>query len=219
MLSMIVKGAKEVQRQLEKDAKQHRFAAAVALTRTAKTAKEELQKEMQKDSVFKAPKPFTTKAIKFEKATKAKLQATISVKPITAQYIAHHVEKKDRLSKGFEQTLRSRGLLPSGMYAVPGPGLKLNQYGNAGRAALRKIVTEVSKRGGKYFVATISGITGVWMRYGRKGRAIKPILIFVRKPDYDPNRFDFYGVAEKAFKTHFEKEFDKALDFALRTAK
>ncbi len=216
MLSMIVKGMKEVQRQLKEDAKQHRFAVAKALTATAGIAKKELEKEI--GSTFKQPKPFTVKSIKMEKATKAKLQATLSVKPIAARYIAHHVEKRDRLSKGFETALRSRGLLPSGMYAVPGPGIKLNQYGNIGRAAIRKIVTEVSKRGGKYFVATISGITGVWMRYGRGARAIKPVLIFVRKPNYDP-KFDFYGTAEKVFKNHFEKEFSKALDQALRTAR
>ena len=216
MLSVITKGVKEAQKELERDAKQTKFAAAVALTRTAKKAKDVLQKEI--GSSFDRPKPFTTKSIKFEKATKTKLQATVSIKPITAQYLAHHVEKRDRLSKGFESALRTKGLLPSGMYAVPGPGIKLNQYGNAGRAVLRKIITEVSTRGGKYFVATIRGITAIWMRHGRGGRAIKPMLIFIPKPSYSP-RFDFYGTAEKVFKNHFEKEFDKALEQALRTAR
>jgi len=216
MLSMVIKGTKEVIKAIENDAKQMKFAGALALTRTAVIAKKELTKEMEKS--FDRPKPFTTKSIKITKATKANLQASIEIKPLTARYLAHQVTKQDRPTKAFEQALRSKGLLPSGMYVVPGPGVKLNKFGNVGRAAVKKMVSEASRPGGKYFVAKINGTAGVWQRYGRRGRKIKPVLLFVRKPNYRP-RFDFYGTAERVFKTHFEKEFDKALEHALGTAR
>ncbi len=216
MFDIIEKGTREAIKAIEKDAKQMRFAGALTLTRLGNEAKKEIEKEIR--DTFENPTPFTQRSVKFTKATPKKLEASVSIKPITAQYIAHHVKKQARLSKGFEQALRAKGLLPSNMYAVPGPGVRLNQYGNVGRAMIRKIVEGATTRGGKYFIATIRGFTGIWQRYGRKGRQVKPVLLFVPKPSYQPE-FDFYGTAERVFKNNFEREFNKALKYALRTAK
>jgi len=217
MLDVIIKGVKEVQKELKKDAKQMRFASAVALTRTAKIAKERLTKEIV--STFDKPKPFTIKSVKSTKATKARLQSTVSIKPITAQYLQHHVDKRDRLTKGFEKVLRSRELLPRNMYVVPGRGVKLNPYGNVGKGLLKSIASGAGNAGSKYFVAaTRRGTTAIWQRTGRGGKTIKPVLIFVRKPDYKPE-FKFYETAEKVFRKSFDKEFDKAYGEALRTAR
>lgn len=57
--------------------------------------------------------------------------------------------------------------------------------------------------------------TGIWKRQGRK---IEPILIFIKPPIYR-KRYDFYGVANKIVRTNFVRQFDKALQYALATAK
>ncbi|MCP4342908.1 MAG: hypothetical protein GY799_29500, partial [Desulfobulbaceae bacterium] len=193
MFDIVVKGTKEVLKAIENDKKQLRFASAVALTKTAVKAKEALQKDVV--DTFKTPKPFTVKSFRVSKATKSRLIASVSVKPIAAQYLFHHVEKQDRLTKEFERVLRSKGLLPANMYVVPGRGVKLNAYGNVGKALLKTISSQAGTAGSKYFVATTrAGTTAIWMRHGRGGRSIKPMLMFVKKPEYDQT-FNFYKTA------------------------
>ncbi len=70
-----------------------------------------------------------------------------------------------------------------------------------------------------YFVATTrAGTTAIWMRHGRGGRSIKPMLMFVKKPEYDQT-FNFYKTATKAFNKYFNSEFNKSLEYARRTAR
>lgn len=218
MLSIAVKGAKEVIKLIQKDAKQYRYAVAVGLTKTAVIAKGEVQKEMGRGSVFKVPKPFTLKSGFIKPARRDNLEALVGIKPIAAQYLIHHTERMDRDTKGAERYLMARGILPRSMYIVPGAGARLNRYGNMTKGAITKILQGVSSKGGRYYHAVIQGTPGIWQKVGRKGRRAKPVLIFIKKPKYK-KRFDFYSVTQRAFDRHFSKQFDKALDQARSTAR
>jgi hypothetical protein len=57
---------------------------------------------------------------------------------------------------------------------------------------------------------------GIWQNYGN--RKIRPLLLFVRPPRYQPI-LKFRQVAEQVFRSDFSKEFSQALRQSLRTAK
>ena len=60
---------------------------------------------------------------------------------------------------------------------------------------------------------------GIWQRVGFGfGKAIKPIMIFVRHATYEEN-FDFEFVAINTIKKNFNKNLDRAFQYAERTAK
>lgn len=61
---------------------------------------------------------------------------------------------------------------------------------------------------------------GIWMRtsYGHGGTSIKPIIMFVRTPNYK-RYFNLPEIAQQAFDRNFGAEFAESLADAIRTAK
>ena len=81
------------------------------------------------------------------------------------------------------------------------------------------------KRGFAYFVSNGRGGSpsrlpyGIYKRTGFAwGSAIKPILLFVRKPSYK-SLFKFFEIGQKVSGETFSKNFREAMDEALRTAR
>ena len=87
-----------------------------------------------------------------------------------------------------------------------------------------------SKRGMEYFVSKGPGTAlpggkiqhlraGVWSKttFGA-GRAIKPILMFVKSTHY-AKRFQFFEVGKRVVEQNFTGHFDRELQIALRTAR
>lgn len=216
MLQMAIKGTDAAIKQIQKDIKQTRFAAAVALTRTGKITQKEEQSGIAK--AFDRPKPFTVKSTYLVPAKKDNLTVRVGIKDKTAAYLSHHVKKRDRAVKGIERYMRGKGLLPASMYVVPGGGARLNTYGNITLGQYKKIVDGALTKGSAYFMADINGVKAIWMRYGPRKRKAKPMLVFVRKPSYRP-LFDFYKIAEQTFNHHLDNEFTKAWEYAMRTAR
>ena len=200
MLSIVTKGIKEVEKAIKKDAKQMRFAAAVALTRTAKIAAGDEKKLAAKKLV--KPTPFTLRGFRFKKATKAKLESSVYIAPIQAEYLWWSVEGGRRAKRA-----KSGEALPV--------NIKLNQYGNIparGKGKIKKLIDRPDT-----FLGTVRGVYGLWQRGSQKNK-IKLLLRFVPSTKYH-RRFKFYDLAERAFKRHFGREFDKAFDEAIRTAR
>lgn len=60
---------------------------------------------------------------------------------------------------------------------------------------------------------------GIYQRFSfSKGSAVKPVMIFVRIPQYR-KRLDFYGVAERAAVDEFNIQFPRMYEEAMRTAR
>ncbi|MDD5212249.1 MAG: hypothetical protein PHV62_07525 [Sulfuricurvum sp.] len=59
---------------------------------------------------------------------------------------------------------------------------------------------------------------GIWSKTGIHGSRVKPVILFVRTPNYK-QRFDFYGIADKNIQTNFKDRYAKNFDFAMSTAK
>lgn len=232
--------------------KQVNFAAAVALTRTAKLIQDEIQREIP--AVFDRPKPQTvSKSTFILKATKSNLQSTIGFKQRSqgvpaAEYLHPNIGDNGRRSarnyKRSEFMLRRAGILPPGMYTVPGKGASLDAYGNMSRGQIVQILSFMSVFGNSalnskrmnmknekraaltskaqdYFVVPVHDrkiklYPGIWRRKGNK--EIIPVLMFVSPPVYKAI-YSLEKTALKVVRNRFRSEFDAALAEALRTAR
>lgn len=215
-----------------------RFAGAVALSRSAKRAKEDVKTEIRR--VFNNPTPFTVNSVYAKTANKNDLSAKVGLKDWTpkgrgaGRYLQPHIVGGQREDKRSEYLLRQRGLLPSGYQIVPTDYAPLNRYGNVTKGYMNKILSGLgaqhdayqnrnkrstrSRKKEQYFMAKIDGTLAIWRRIGRKNRGIMPIFIIVRKPRYKV-RFKYKEVADNAFFKYFQDEYDRAIEYALKTAK
>lgn len=212
----------------EKDAP---FVTAYALTQTAKDIAAAEKTSMA--AVFDRPTDFTMNSLAIKPATKTDLNAIVYFKDGFGstpawKYLSPEVEGGDRTHKSFELRLIRAGLMKQDEFAVPGAGMKLDQFGNMPGSTLEQILSQVSaaeqisgyqanatkqslarkkKRAiGRYFVLRPDGIgpaarsvtPGIYYRAGVK--SIVPMIIFVAAPKYG-KRFPFHETAQSVFNT------------------
>jgi len=111
MIKVTLEGAKRVTEELAKAEKQVKFAAAVALTRTAQIAKREVEAEMPK--VFDRPTRWSLNSLRLIPAKKDRLVARVEMKneadksaPAT-KWLSPEIEGGPRPEKG------SKGIAPT----------------------------------------------------------------------------------------------------------
>lgn len=220
---------RDARRYLGNAERQIKYATAVALTRTAKEIERRLEREMEQ--VFSNPTRWVTKGTFVKPATKQNLVAVVGLKDRQALYVKEHFYAGQRNQKPYEAALRSMGVLPADFVTVPGAGLKLDSRGNPNRSQLRELIGSVktgmgvAKGKGKrmklvgYF-AVLPGSTshlspGI---YWRSLRELKPMLLFVRQADYR-RVIDLESLAQRWVGPIFDREFDRAFDEAMRSAR
>jgi len=166
-----------------------------------------------------------------------------------SKVLAAQISGGSRRNKAFENALVAAGAIPSGYYIVPGEGADIDQYGNVKGQQIRQILsyfrankeagyisnsTEKTraklkkgtkkKAGISYFVGRVGrSPLGIWRRnhsgaFVGAVKPIQPILMLMPSVRYEKN-FDFLFVAETAIKREFESEFEKAMAYAISTAK
>ena len=222
------------------------FVIASALTKTAVKVKPEIRQAMVR--AFDRPTPYTLNSILVTPARKQdenptarvwlkdSQSAALDTRQFTggtpaAEYLWPQIAGGTRPLKRFEIRLKNAGLLPPGMFVVPGKGAKLDRYGNADNgqlvAALAKLGTireaidyRARKRatkyaGAQYFVSRGDrGLArGVWQRLS--GHKVVCIYRFVDGVTYR-GRFDFAKIAKESALRLLPIEFDAAIDRALR---
>lgn len=226
-------------------ARQAPFIIAKALTATAKQVQAGATEDIKRS--FKNPTPWTVNSIFIVAATKQNLTAQIAIKnqivaglaPI--QPLNAEVYGGTRRDKRSEVALRRAGILPSGMYIVPGKGVPLNGNGNVSGALMRQIIKQVSAIGpsasrmtrkktaaagitSTYFVVTPANPhgrlkPGIYARFGfASGSSVRPILMFVRAPHYR-ERFKFFEVGQKVINEVMEKNLVEAYNLAISTTR
>jgi hypothetical protein len=222
---------------------QVRFATAVALTRTAKVAEQEIKRKI--DEVFDNPTPFTRNSTYVTPATKDRLWSEVKIKdeamkaiaPI--KWLAPQIYGGPRGAKRSEDLLRKAGILAPGMFMVPAAGVKLDRYGNMSRGQLQQVLSQVqaqrdtlanqtarSKRRNKgrsqYFALRVQRgklRPGIYQRFSfAHGSAVRPVFIFVKQPKYMV-RLPFHAIAQKVVDAQFSYQFRKAMLMAVRTAR
>jgi hypothetical protein len=116
-----------------------------ALNHTAFQVKNALVEEMSK--TFDRPTPYTLNALAVEEATTKNLRAFVVFResskmvPRSEHYLGTQVYGGERKLKSFESALRIAGILPQGMYAVPGQKAPLDAYGNITRGFIIQIIS------------------------------------------------------------------------------
>jgi hypothetical protein len=132
--------------------------------------------------------------------------------------------------KSTEKMLNTKGFLPSGMVTVPGAAARLDQYGNMSRGQLVQVISALKafpeagytanrvvqrartkKRLPEFFVGEPGGgrlPLGVYQRM--PDHTIRPILIFVKQPNYRI-LIPFAAIAERIYTADFQEEFNRAM--------
>ena len=138
-------------------------------------------------------------------------------------YLDPQIHGGPRPAKRSEKLLRDRGILPPGMFIVPGAGARMDSHGNMSRGQMQQILAQVRahfdpyqrtplNRRTEYFHAIIAGTNGIWRR--RAGGMV-PVLVFVKQPQYRA-RFRFYSVVERAVEQNWRKNFEQQISVRLR---
>ena len=212
------------------------FAAALALTETARLAEAEIQSEMR--TIFDRPTPYTLSSLRLIPATKQRLEARVWIKdeadgaaPAT-RWLTPEVYGGPRNDKRSETLLKARGILPEGRFVVPGAGMKLDRYGNISRGQMQKILSGLGAQGDRYQNSTDSRRSvgnrsryfvlrrgsqaiGIAERTGSRRSEIQVLLAFVSRPGYS-KALDFYGIGERVVEQNLAERFEAA--FARATA-
>lgn len=217
-ISVITTGINDVRRAIKNAAKQRRFAAAVALTRTARQAAEDQKRQAVKE--LDRPTPFTLRGFRYKKATKKTLQSSVYIAPIQAEYLRWAVDGGRRPKRA-----KSGEALPV--------NISINRFGNIpGRSKgnIKKLIQRPDT-----FAGTVRGVYGLWQR-GRESRSgrfsasgvsrkrnvqsdsLKLLVRFEPDTQYK-KRLRFYRTADQTFFRHYDREFNSALQRALRTAR
>jgi len=216
--------------------KQIPFALALTLTNTAKRIKEAEVKEMKR--VFDRPTRYTLNSIFIKRATKSRLTAKVWVmdsvwsgSPAT-RYLLPQIEGGKRKLKPFEVQLNRVGILPDGYYTVPGKRARRDKSGNMSRGQINQILSycqaqrdhnqnttnrsKLNKSLRLIVMEPRGGMPGgIWSIHGDR---TKPLLMFVKNVSYS-KRWDWWRVADTAYKRNFNREFNLAFNKAMSTAR
>lgn len=116
------------------------------------------------------------------------------------------------------------------------PRVQADDNAKTKRDKLNRIRRSLGRAGGRY-VALPNGtrtlLPGIYLNEGRDfgakigygaSRRLRPVLIFVSKAEYEPERFDFYGVSRRVVERTLQAQLERAIGesagrLANRTAK
>lgn len=238
MLTVRIEGIEELKRRLsDMGSKQVPFAAARAITKTAKSVEARIQRDMA--GVFEPISPYVKRSTFSTSATKARLTAMVGLKDqkpaggtAPAVLLKEHFTGGARGNKPFEKAIAALGMMPRGYRAVPGGGMRLDAYGNPSRkeigemlGALRSRMQVYKGRGKRvelvgYFVIPVGAQShlhpGIYKRVARG--AIKAMFLFVPRAAYH-KVLDMERSAREVVAQEFQPNFAAAFAEAMRTAR
>ncbi|MEG1678672.1 MAG: hypothetical protein RR326_01145 [Stenotrophomonas sp.] len=128
--------------------KQSKFAAAVALTRTAKIAQANVVQAMRAN--FDRPLAYTLNSTRMIPARRDKLAASVWLKDRQSKVVSkasHYLYPETfggrRERKAYETALLRVGVLRSNEFTVPADGYPLDAYGNIPVGVIRQILSQL----------------------------------------------------------------------------
>lgn len=195
--------AKTFEQSLNRKAnKQIPYAGMVALNNVAFKIRAAEQEAMDKH--LANPTPFTRRGVRVKKASKKHLVARVFIAPIQAGYLKYEVD-------GGTRTPKKRALVIPAMQ-------KVNKYGNMPKGTIKRLL-----KNPKVFSGVPRGKgnrpAGIYKRMGSKrNRKLRLMIRYHQKATYR-KQLPFYETAARTAQLHFQREYAKAMDRALRTAK
>lgn len=218
-------------RQLERvlkamDPGQAKFAIALATTRTAAIAKDDLVKEMK--GVFKSPNKFTLNSAFYIGATKSKLTSVVAIKD-KALYLVSEVTGGPRRRKSSESLLNpiikpKRYLYRNSKTKSPGAEMnKILSYFKVQRDEHQnrtEASTKRKKNPAAFTALQLPGHKGkhIYQRTGKGGRGLK-LMYWATKQQRYKKRLNIQGVVRDAMDVHMLRELEKAITHTMETAK
>lgn len=209
--------------------RQFHFATAVSLTKTAKSLVEQNERDMRQ--TFQNPLSWTLKAFRRTVARKHDLRTIIKRKDQsrglstnTTPNRQHYLEVQDdggpRPMKAFEKAIKGKARGASGFsYVTPTRNAPKTRSGNVTRNYIGKVLSETSRKGGKFFVPksnhplALKGGDGVFERMA-KGKVKKRLHLHNSMPNYRP-RLRFHERMHRYGRLAFPKVFRQELRSAL----
>jgi hypothetical protein len=224
------------------ETKQIPFATALTLTWTARDMQEAIKRAMPAE--YDRPKRYTVEGVFIRGATKSKLEAFVFLRDEASKgtapvkYLAPTVYGGQRRAKRFERALRSRGIIGPNEMAVPARGAKLDQYGNVPAGTIVQMLANLGanpsgdntpsgkyrrrgKRKGKdWFVGELGKNSQRMIARRDNANTLTPFFILVDESNvrYE-KQFQFFEIAQAAFKRTFHNNWKAALAYAMRTAR
>lgn len=229
MIKVKIEGLDAVQAMLAGKAKQVRYAAAVALTRTANAVKAAMPAVLEQQ--LDRPTPFTKRGLFVRPARKDDLAAVVGFHDIQARYLRRQIE-------GGTRQAGPRGI------KLPG-NIELNTFGNIPKGAIDKLKAAAQsgqisgalrrrlgvggRRKGQATLQLFFGKpqgrgwekapVGIYRRVpGNPGKLI-PVVVFEDTPARYKPRLKFREAAEAIVRREWDQQFAKALADAMRTAR
>ena len=239
---------KEAQRALDVVSKrQIPFATVLMLNELAKSTKKSTEIDIKRN--LDRPTNYAQRMMGVKFANKSSLTSQVNVRGSVSggetKVLGHLFAGRGRSGKGFEGALVDKGIMPRGMWAMPGEGAPLDFFGNIKRSFIKQLISsltgfKVEKKSAQFENRTrkqVKGATtsqffvvnkskpgglplGIWQHVGfGSGKALRPIIIFVsREPVYD-RYFNLGNAAQQVIARDARFEFDKAMRNAIATAK
>lgn len=224
-----------VRRQFINMEKQVRFAAAVALTKTAKDVQAAVPAAL--DRALDNPTDFTRRGTFVLMASKNDLAATIGFKDRQAKYMGLQIGGGVRqagnggIKLPGEIQLNAFGNIPRGIIAKLKAAAK---DGSLGKAVSKRLGADAKdRRKGAAPIQLFYGIPqgpnwknapmGIWRRIppstpGGKGKLI-PVIVFEKTAAVYKARFDFAGLAKGIAASKFGGHFSESFQRAIATAR
>jgi hypothetical protein len=198
------------------------FATSQALNRTAYQIQQALNYETT--NYFDRPAPFTQRAFRFTRSTKANLEVVVGAAPKQAQYLRFGVRGGSRPAKGFERKFLASVVegrsIPSGAQLVPTGLVPLNAQGNVSLATIKRIQQGMNgnARGGFFYGKPKGGDRPVGI-YRRSREQLFPYFLAINgRASYRP-RFPILKIGTEKAQAVFGGYLRSSLSEALRTAR
>jgi len=246
---IVIKGMGRVLKEIEKDAKQQRFAAWTAFNKCVTIAKDDTTKHMRE--VFDRPTPFIMRSLRGVYSPKparrsGPIEGGVSFKDVfgknefgeaVSRILTPHIEGGSRPPKPGEKLLRRAGLISGNEYLIPSRTAPLDRYGNIKPGIMQKITSDLrahrdagytanvnlKKRDAQYVIGNVGGTRGIYKIDGGLKNIHRGrwrlIFLIVKGSPKYRAKFKFYEVAGNSFQKNYPAQFDIAYSDALRTAR
>lgn len=229
MIKVRIEGLDKTLAHLAGAQKQVRFATAVALTRTAGAVKDAMPAVMERE--LDRPTSFTKRGMFVQRATPAKLTATVGFMDRQASYLKYQIAGGTRTptARGIKLpgniTLNSFGNIPKGLIDK----LKQSaQDGTLGRGIAGRLGLKNRHQAGapiELFYGKPTGRgwekapMGIWRRVPGSPGKLVPVIVFEDTPAKYKPRFRFARAAEEVVRREWDRQFAQAFAEAMRTAR
>lgn len=223
------------------------YATTLMLNALATSTKKRVEVDIKRN--LDRPTNYAQRMMGIKYANKGNLTSQVNVRGSVSggetKVLGHLFAGRGRSGKGVEGALVDKGIMPRGMWAMPGDGAPLDLFGNIKRSFIKQLIgylaaNKVVKKSAQfenrqrkqvkgatssqYFVVNQKkqgGLPlGIWQHVGfGSGKALRPVIIFVsREPVYD-RYFNLGNTAQQVIARDARFEFDKAMAYAIATAK